>query len=191
MRACFGLRVSGSEHLPESGQFVLTPNHSSSLDPLVLAAALPFELLCRAKWAGRRKAIVGGPVRRWLNRAARAVPVDPDVSALAAAAAVLRQGDHLIWFPEGTRTRTGRLQPFQPGIGLLLRHFDVPAVPALIVGAYNAMPPNRGWPKFRRISLRLGRPVSFADTIENAAGSEKDQIERFLEVLRENVARLE
>jgi long-chain acyl-CoA synthetase len=174
MRGLFRLQVKGLNQLPRE-QFVLTPNHVSFLDPFIIAAALPFEVLHRTYYAGWTGVAFRNILFRFISRLAKAIPIDPQralVSSLALAAMVLKQGGNLIWFPEGERSRTGELLNFRPGIGMLLNHYQVRVVPAFIRGAYEALPPHRYWPKFRKIAIDFGIPAAPADLARHGQGEQ-------------------
>ena len=128
MRLVFRLRTVGLERLP-SEPWVLAPNHASFLDPLVLSAALGRDRLERSYWGGWTGVAFANSRARGVSRVWRVLPIDPERgagSSLALAAAVLKRGDCLIWFPEGERSRTGKLLPFRPGIGTPARSFPAP-----------------------------------------------------------------
>src|SRR5690606_9496408 len=110
----------------------LTPNHVSFLDAPILFAALPYDILRRTFFAGWTGMVFKNAAWRLVARLGQTVPVDPRhaaASSLALAAAVLKRGDRLIWFPEGERSRDGQLKTFRPGIGLVLERHPLPAVP--------------------------------------------------------------
>ncbi len=66
-----------------------------------------------------------------------------------------------ILFPEGTRTRTGRMGPFKEGVGMLVAGTPVPVIPCRFTGTFEAMPPGRWIPRWRRIRLTVGVPLRF------------------------------
>jgi long-chain acyl-CoA synthetase len=170
MRGFFRLRVTGIEQLPESGPFVIVANHASWLDPVVIAASLPFATLRRARFAGWTGMMFNNIITRTFSRIARVFPVDPDraaASSLALGRAVLDQGEILIWFPEGRRTHTGDLLPFQPGIGAVLEDSGVPVAPARITGTFEAAPAGRLIPHLTRIEIRYGTLLT-AETLAGA-----------------------
>jgi long-chain acyl-CoA synthetase len=193
MRGPFRLEVEGRENLPERGPFVVAPNHVSYLDSFAVAAALDYRLLRRTHWAGWTGAAFGNPLTRLVSRLAQVVPVDPEragVSSLAFGAAVLAHGKNLVWFPEGERSRNGRLQPFKPGIGMLLKHFRVPVVPVSIRGTYEAMPRGKALVRPAKITVVFGQPLDVQDLLEHQGedGQPRDQI---LQALRKRVAELD
>jgi long-chain acyl-CoA synthetase len=164
VRTALRPRVHGLECLP-AGPALITPNHASYLDPLVLAAALPWRRLRRTYWAGWVGVMHSSRVRRWLSRATQVFPVDPDRdlnAALRTARALLEQGHTVVWFPEGRRSPTGELGEFQAGAGMLVANTTTPAVPVAIGGTYAAWPKHRRWPRIAPTSVTFGAPVAFA-----------------------------
>ncbi len=191
MRGAFRLRVKGLEHLPDGGPFVIAPNHVSYLDSFVVAAALDYRVLRRTYWAGWTGAAFGNPLTRAVSRLAKAVPIDPEragLSSLAFGAAVLKRQKNLVWFPEGQRSPTGQLQPFKPGIGMLLNHFRVPVVPVLIRGTYEAMPLGKALPRPKKVTVVFGRPLD-AGELERQGKGDQPQ-DRIVRALRDRVAEL-
>jgi long-chain acyl-CoA synthetase len=189
MRALFKLTVQGAENLPAEGPYVLAPNHASYLDPFALAAALGTERLERLYWAGWTGVVFGGPCRRAFARLAQAVPVDPlraSASSLAFGGATLRRGQGLVWFPEGARSRDGRLQPFRPGLGRLLDRWRVPVVPVVISGTHAAWPPSQLLPSLHPLRVEFLPPAQAAELA--AEGQGKSQAERIVDALHRRVA---
>ena len=193
MRGPFRLEVEGLENLPEHGPFVVAPNHVSYLDSFAVAAALDYRLLRRTYWAGWTGAAFGNPLTRLVSRLAQVVPIDPEragVSSLAFGAAVLARGKNLVWFPEGERSPNGKLQPFKPGIGMLLNHFRVPVVPVFISGTYRAMPRGKAIVRPAKVTVTFGKPLDVRNLVEHQGedGQPRDQI---LQALRERVTALD
>jgi long-chain acyl-CoA synthetase len=187
MRGLFRLRVSGTEKLPATGAFVIAPSHASYLDPMAIAAALPWQRLRRLYWAGDALLLFSTPWARLFCRAMHIFPVDaahPEV-ALETAARVLKAGDSAIWFAEGWRSPDGKLQRFLPGIGRLLLRSGAPAVPAYIAGAFEAWPRGRRLPRLHRITVRFGRPEPVAAL--RMAGTGRSDEERIAGALRQRV----
>ncbi len=161
MRLVFRLRTAGLEHLPRE-PWVLVANHVSFLDPLVLSAALGRRELERSYWGGWTGVAFANPLMRGISRLWRVLPIDQARgagSSLALAAAVLKRKGCLIWFPEGERSRTGRLLPFRPGIGLLLARFPRPVVPVSIRGTREALPRGRWVIRPHPVAVTFGVPL--------------------------------
>jgi len=184
----FRLRVEGLENLPDGGPFIIAPNHVSYLDSFAVAAALDRSVLRRTYWAGWTGAAFGNPLTRLVSRLAQVVPVDPGragLSSLAFGAAVLRRGQNLVWFAEGERSPTGSLQPFKPGVGLLLSYYPVPVVPVFIRGTYESMPRGKVLQRLEQVTVTFGEPFDprgFDDTARPQ--------EQVVEAVHERVAEL-
>jgi long-chain acyl-CoA synthetase len=191
MRVLFRVRAEGLEHVPDEGPYVLTPNHASHLDSFAIAAALGHQRLRKTYWAGWTGMAFSNPLARAVSRLAQIVPIDPSraaISSLAFGAAVLKDGRNLIWYPEGQRSLTGELQPFKPGIGLLLHKFRVPVVPVLLRGSYQALRPGSFWPHLEQITVRFGRPLDPQELEQEAEGDEPH--DRIARALHDHVAEL-
>ena len=173
LRSFHGLTVQGKDRLPESGQFILIPNHTSLLDPLALAAALPPEQLNRAYWGGWTGIMFRNAFARLLSRAVRVIPIEPEggpLSSIALAVAALQAGNNLVWFPEGERSQDGKLRRFRSGIGLLSSAHPIFLVPVWIHGTHQALPPGKWLPRPRRINVTFGDPIHAGELRAEAKG---------------------
>lgn len=191
LRSLFRLRIEGVENLPAEGPYVIAPNHASLLDPLVVAAALPPRLVRQVYWAGWTGMMFAGPASRFLSRIARVFPVDPDrapAASLALGEAVLARGQILVWFPEGRRTRDGKLGAFLPGAGQLLEHSGARALPVHITGSFEALPIGRRLPRLRPLTIVFGTPRSVGALESQGQGA--DTPARIADGLRRAVAEL-
>jgi len=190
MRGLFRLRVIGAKSLPRSGAFLIAPNHTSDLDGMAIAAALPWSGFRRLYWAGDVVRMFSNPLNRLFCRAMHVFPVDAKYpgAALESARRVLKAGHLQVWFPEAWRSPDGRLQRFLPGIGQLLLRSGAPAVPAYICGAFEALPRGRRVPNIHQITVAFGplEPVE----ILRAAGAGRTDEERTADALRQRVIEL-
>jgi 1-acyl-sn-glycerol-3-phosphate acyltransferase len=143
--------ILGLDNIPRRGAFIVAINHASMLDPPLLGALMPRQVRAFA-----RRTLWQGPVFSWWLDAVGVIPVDrdggSDVTAIRRVLATLKEGMGVVLFPEGTRSRTGELQPAKAGVGLMACRTGVPVVPARIFGSFEAM--GRGGP------MRLGTPIS-------------------------------
>jgi long-chain acyl-CoA synthetase len=186
----FRLRVKGRERLPEKGPVILAPNHVSYLDSFVLAAALDYDLLRNTYWAGW-SGVAFGPLFRLLRRLTHVVPIDPDraaASSLAYGAAVLRDKHNLVWYPEGTHSKTGELMRLRPGIGMLLARYHVPVVPVHLEGTRDSLPPGRWIPRPGKVEITFGPPLDPKDLEKEGKGDEP--YERITDALHDAMEQL-
>lgn len=131
----FHLRVKGIENLPKKGGCIIASNHISYLDPPLLGFAARRELYYLAK-EGLFKEV--NKFFTWLITTYNAIPLrreGVDLRAIKQVLYLLRRGQALVLFPEGTRSKSGRLLPPKPGLGFIAWHAGVPVVPAYIRGA--------------------------------------------------------
>jgi 1-acyl-sn-glycerol-3-phosphate acyltransferase len=166
LRAYHRFQITGREHLPADGSFVLVANHSSHLDALCLLSALPLRRLHRAFPAAAADYFFESVPRIWIAAVVvNALPFSREVrvrQSLALCDGLLKNpGNVLILFPEGTRSVTGELSRFKPGIGALLSGQTVPVIPCYLDGAFRAWPKGKLLPRPRRISLRIGPPKNY------------------------------
>jgi long-chain acyl-CoA synthetase len=193
-RDLFDLRVDGMENLPKAGPFILSSNHQSYLDPIVLASALPEEVFRNCFAVGTSEIFGGGFMRR-LARWLRVVLVDPDanlVPAMRAAIYWLRRGRVLILYPEGERSIDGTPRIFKKGAAILSIHLQVPIVPVAIDGFYEAWPRGSKFiQKLSKLRMRFGKalPPPAADqaseaTYETMTAELKANIVQMRETLR-------
>lgn len=74
---------------------------------------------------------------------------------------VINNGGNVLIFPEGTRSTTGKLQPFKSGIGLITWNMEVPVIPIKIKGLYEVLPKGTHFPKTGNVEVIIGKPMKF------------------------------
>jgi 1-acyl-sn-glycerol-3-phosphate acyltransferase len=167
LRTYHRLEIHGREHLPKEKSFVLVANHTSHLDTLCLLAALPLRKLHRAFPAAAADYFFESVPRIWLAAVVvNALPFGRQShikQSLALCQHLLENpGNLLIIFPEGTRSATGGIGKFKPGIGALVAGRDVPVLPCHLKGGFKAWPKGRIFPRPAKLQLTIGKPRSFA-----------------------------
>ncbi len=159
-----GPRVVGREHLAGvEPPFIVCPNHTSHLDVSTLRLALGPRLRRRLAaaaaddyfFAGRRT--FRSFIAAWLGGVAFRRGVSPE--SIAGVERLLDRGWGVILFPEGTRSRTGDLAAFRPGLGLLATRTGVPVLPVRIDGLHSVLPPGRVRPRRGQVEVRFGEPL--------------------------------
>jgi 1-acyl-sn-glycerol-3-phosphate acyltransferase len=171
------IEVRGRENLPTQRPFVLVANHASHLDAVVLAAALP------VRHVGNVFPIAAGDT--FFTKPAKSIFATACMNALPIwrrncgahslddlRARLLNDGAIFILFPEGTRTRTGEMATFKPGVGRLVAGASLPVVPCYIDGAFRALPSSRALPRPGKLSVTIGQPLQFAAMENNREGWE-------------------
>lgn len=170
----FDLRVYGRENVPARGGALIVSNHQSYLDPMLLPVRLERPLNYIAK-----SELFRGRIRGWLLRTVfNAFPVRQgagDVAAVKETINRLRQGHLLNIYPEGARTFDGRIGELRPGVGLIVRRAGVPVVPAVIIGAFEAWPRQRRFPRPRPIRVEYGPAMDLAGLPSDEIVAEVDR----------------
>lgn len=161
VKPLFRLRIEGAERVPRQGPVLIASNHLSTLDPIVLAYGLPRPVAFVAKAELFRM-----PVLSWLLPRIYAIPLERgagDLSAVKAAIRALQKGLAFGIFPEGTRSRDGRLQPFKTGAAAIAARTGARVVPAAVIGSEKAWPVGKGPRPFVPVTVRYGPPLDFGD----------------------------
>jgi 1-acyl-sn-glycerol-3-phosphate acyltransferase len=155
--------IEGREHIDTKRTYVIVANHQSLIDILVI-----FRLFVPFTWVSKVENFAV-PIIGWNMRLNNYISLkrgdkDSGRAMLQECVTELEGGTSVMMFPEGTRTRTGRLQPFKPGAFELARRADVPLLPVVIEGSYSALPA-RGWVLRgrHRIRMRVLPALTLAD----------------------------
>jgi 1-acyl-sn-glycerol-3-phosphate acyltransferase len=175
LAAAHRLEIAGRQHVPGHGPFILAANHCSHLDALSLVAAL------QPRHRKRAFPIAAGDV--FFQTTATSVFSAIILNALPMwrkncgphTLGDLRRKLHeekciYIIFPEGSRSRDGRIAGFKHGLGMLVAETFVPVVPCFIAGTFEALPPFRRIPRPARIRIAIGTPLDFEQTPNNRDG---------------------
>ena len=163
-KICFRLKVYGLENYPCDGETaaIVAPNHSSFLDPPAVGVACPCELHALGIDYLFRVPLLG-----WLLRRINVHPVSSqvtDASVLRTVVSLLKEGRHVLIFPEGGRSHDDQLLPFKRGVGVLAALTGCCIVPTYIHGAFEAWRKGRICPKpWGRISVVFGKPLHWKD----------------------------
>ena len=169
------MRIDGREHLPAEPPFVLVANHSSHLDAPALASALPTVLSDRVFPIAAGDHFFETPATALFASAVlNALPLwrkncgQHEIDTLRHR--LIEEPCSYLLFPEGTRSRTGKMSRFRPGLGMLVAGTLVPVIPAYLEGAFDAMPPWRKLPRPGRLRLRIGEALRFSTTSNDRDG---------------------
>jgi 1-acyl-sn-glycerol-3-phosphate acyltransferase len=183
-RTLLRIRFEGVEHVPATGAVVITPNHVSFMDPILITIPVRRALHYMALEPFFRVPGLGA-LMRW----ARAFPVqerEADGPAVRRALRLLRQGEPLVIFPEGGRSPDGRLQAFRPGAFRLALATGAPVIPVAIVGAFEAWPAGRRLPRPGRVTITYHAPIDGAALPPDA--DRKARPELLMALVRDRIA---
>lgn len=154
-KVLFFVKIEGRENIPKDRNCVLMGNHQCILDPLMLALCVPDREI---HFMGKKE-LWNNKLLGWAFTKVHGFPVDRgnmDMGAIRTAMNVLKEGDTLGIFPEGTRSRTGHMLPLLGGASMLALRSRCDVIPVYIDGSYKP---------FRRMTVRVGRPVQMDDLL--------------------------
>jgi 1-acyl-sn-glycerol-3-phosphate acyltransferase len=158
----YRIEVQGLEHFPKDGGVLLCANHIDNLDPPVVGISAPRPVSFMAK-----EELFSVPVLGKLLPDLRAFPVKRGMSdreALRKGLQVLKQGDVLGLFPEGTRSKTGKIGKGLAGAGFFALRSDAYVVPCAIIGPYKP---------FKKLKVVFGPPIPMEGIREERLNAEK------------------
>ncbi|MEP6811141.1 MAG: lysophospholipid acyltransferase family protein [Chthoniobacterales bacterium] len=190
LRVYHRFEIVGIENVRREGSFVMVANHASHLDTVCLLAALPFRRLHRAFPAAAADYFFKSVPRTWIaSIVVNALPFARSAqvrqSLVICRELLANRGNVLIIFPEGTRSITGAIQEFKPGIGALVAGRDIDVLPCYVEGAFAAWPKGRNLPRPKKVRLIIGAPRNFA-----ARSDDKTNISAIASELRTAVIEL-
>lgn len=155
-------KVSGQENIPPTGPVILASNHQSYLDPMILgygSPRLPIRFMAR-------DTLYHNPVAGFYFRKAQTFPVKrggADRQAWKRFEDLVMSGEQVSFFPEGTRTVDGKLQPVVPGSGMLIHRCPgATVVPARIRGSWKVLNKEKGFGGLHPVSVSFGPPVDLS-----------------------------
>ena len=167
LRVLFRPWVEGQENLPTEGAAIFASNHLSFSDSFFLPLVVPRRVTFLAKsdyFTGRG---VKGRAIAAFFRGAGQLPVDRSggkagEAALRSGMKVLRRGEVLGIYPEGTRSPDGRLYRGRTGVARMALEAGCPVLPVAMIGTDKAQPTGKRVPKIMRIGVRIGKPLDFS-----------------------------
>jgi 1-acyl-sn-glycerol-3-phosphate acyltransferase len=185
MRLYFRLEGRGRQHVPGSGPVLLVANHSSVLDPPLVAGMTPRPVTFMAKAELFRVPLFGRFIRALGAKPVRREGGDP--AALRTALRVLENAGTLLVFPEGTRGVEGVLRPGKPGAGMLAALSRATVVPVYVSGSGRVWPRGQRLPRPGKVTVTFGPPLRFGG---EAAARKKESYEAASQAMMAAIARL-
>ncbi|WP_243063667.1 1-acyl-sn-glycerol-3-phosphate acyltransferase [Humibacter sp. RRB41] len=163
-RAMYRPRVLGRQNVPKSGAVILASNHLSFIDSVVIPVVAPRPVQFLAKSHYFEGHGISGWVKRVFFTAIGAVGVKRGAGrdsqdALELSRDILEAGNAFALYPEGTRSRDGRLYRGRTGVAWLALTTGVPVVPVGLIGTERLQPVGKNLPKFARVTVAFGTPI--------------------------------
>ena len=150
-------RVEGTENVPAHGALLVCPNHFGTLDPPMVPAFLPRS----DTWNMAKSEYFRRWRQRWIFTAYHAFPVvrhTADRTALRRSFDLLKAGEVLVMYPEGTRVESGVLSAPEPGAGFIAQKCGCRILPVALTGTRECLPKGKIWPRRVPVTVRFGKP---------------------------------
>lgn len=170
-RMLFKIEFHGVENIPSEGACIITPNHVTYADPIWITIPVRRRVYYMA-WDKPFRIPVLGLMMRMFGAFPVNLDVAADASAQREAIDMLRKGRALVIFPEGGRTRTGKLMPFKMGAFRMASAHGVPIVPVTIEGGATIWPVGQMLPRLGKLRITYHPPIKVERIEEGATRSE-------------------
>ena len=159
-------RVTGLENVPDGGGFIVASNHLSFLDSVLIQGIFPRPVSFIAKAEYFTQPGLSGRGKKFFFESFGSVPVDRTkqsgaIEALFDLTSIINAGYGIGIYPEGTRSRDGRLYRGKNGVGWLALATGVPVVPVGLVGTQRLQPPGRTMIRPAKFQMHIGQPLRF------------------------------
>jgi 1-acyl-sn-glycerol-3-phosphate acyltransferase len=163
-RLVFRPRIIGKQNVPRSGAVLIASNHLSFIDSVVITLVAPRSVSFLAKSEYFTGTGFKGLASRLFFTGIGAIPVERSAGqaaqdALNSGLAVLERGDAFAIYPEGTRSRDGRLYRGRTGVAWLALTSGATVVPVALTGTQNIQPPGSNRIRLARVTVEFGAPV--------------------------------
>ena len=156
----FRLEVIGLENIPRSS-CLIAPNHQSMLDGFLIESTLPYAILKRSFFLSY-KGVFGTWFLKPIAINGQNILIDEDEDlkhTMQYCALPLKEGNNLVIFPEGARSRDRKFLEFKPFFAMLSKTFDRPVVPVVIDGSFEALRTGKIIPSLKKIRVTYLKPI--------------------------------
>lgn len=154
-------KIEGLENIPKEGPCIIIVNHSSYIDFLIIGTL--FEGILNTPisfWANLK--VVNHPIFKYYAKYFKCIAVDvnnPTLEFWKNSVRRINEGIFLCIFPEGTRSRNGKIAEFNPGYLRLASNTKTKIIPIFLSNTFNILPPNKKIPNFQKSNIKIFKPI--------------------------------
>ncbi|MDA3907580.1 MAG: 1-acyl-sn-glycerol-3-phosphate acyltransferase [Sulfurimonas sp.] len=156
----FRLEIKGIENIPAS-TCIIAPTHQSMLDGFLIEATLPYSVLKNTFFLAFKQ-VFGTMFFNPIAKHGQSILIDANINlkeTMQHVSLPLKKGHNLVVFPEGARTRDRQLLEFRPFFAMLSKTHNVPIVPVVIDGSYEALPTGKIFPRPKKVKVTYLKPI--------------------------------
>jgi long-chain acyl-CoA synthetase len=156
----FRLEIHGAKNIPK-GPCIIAPNHYSMIDGFVVLASLPLDV-AKDTFFLAFEGEFGKPMYRAISKHSQSILIDHNknlINSMQNVTLPLLESKNVVIFPEGARSRDGKLLPFKQYFAILSKELQVPIVPVVIKGTFDAMPTGVSMPRPKKVTIRYLKPI--------------------------------
>lgn len=167
-RFYFRLEVVSKDNIP-SYPCIIAPSHQSMLDGFLIESILPYKILKKTFFLAYKQ-VFGTALLEPISKHGQTILIDANINlkhTMQQCALPLKEGNNLVIFPEGARSRDRRLLEFRPFFAILSKTFNIPILPVLIDGSFEALPSGKIFPRPKKIRVTFLKPI-FPERFESA-----------------------
>lgn len=179
----FRIEIIGDENIPKSS-CIIAPSHQSMLDGFLIESTLPYAILKNTFFLAYKQ-VFGTFILNPVAKYGQSILIDANENlkhTMQYCALPLKKGDNLVIFPEGARSRDRKLLEFRPFFAMLSKTFNIPVVPVVIDGSFEALQTGKYIPSLKKIRITYLKPIdSEGMTYHELTGKVKEAIQDELE----------
>ena len=156
----FSLEVTGKNKIPNV-PCIIAPCHQSMLDGFLIESTLPYKTLKKSFFLAYKQ-VFGTTLLKPIAKYGQSILIDANENlkeTMRYVALPLRAGNNLVIFPEGARSRDRKLLEFRPFFAMLAKTFNVPVVPVVIDGSFEALRSGKIFPRPKKIKVTYLEPI--------------------------------
>ncbi|MCK4874302.1 MAG: 1-acyl-sn-glycerol-3-phosphate acyltransferase [Sulfurimonas sp.] len=160
-RLYFRLEVIGKENIP-SYPCIIAPSHQSMLDGFLIEATLPYKVLKKSFFLAYKQ-VFGRSILEPISKHGQSILIDANEHlrhTIQYTSLPLKEGNNLVIFPEGARSRDRKLLEFRPFFAMLSKTFNIPVVPVVIDGSFEALGTGKLFPRPKKIRVTYLKPIN-------------------------------
>lgn len=182
------LEIRGYKPSYSKNSYIIIANHSSHLDTPLILSCFSLARVNKIRAIAALDYFFSKPlVRISTHLLCNIIPIKrktADLTSIEMISKVLREGGSIIIFPEGTRTRDGKINKFKPGVSLLIKRTQAEVLPVYIKGTFNCMKRGTNFPRRGPLEIQFGSPLKYNEFFKDGKNYDKIADKLYREIVK-------